>query len=119
MKTNTNTPPETLTDLLSLRGLLRVSLDASGIERSNDEQLADIVAAVERSRDWVLSSLPAYRDVGSASRYATKKRESWEALLADLRADRFTDDGLIIWESSRASRQVWEWCQLLELMQQR
>lgn len=109
----------TITDLLSLRPLLRVSFDTSGVQRSNDEQLSDITAAVERRSDWVLSSLAPYSDVGSASKYAKRKRVDFETLIADLTHDRFDDDGLIIWEGSRASRKVSEWLLLLELCAER
>jgi len=117
MSTNTKTP--TATDLLSLRPYLRVSFDKSGRERSNDEQLDAIETAADDNPTWVLSSLPAYRDVGSASNYAKRRRVDFDALVADLTHDTFTDDGLIIWEGSRATRKVSEWLTLLELLADR
>lgn len=105
--------------ILTLREYLRVSHDASGRERSNAEQHDDNLGAVEREPRWQLSDLPAYRDVGSASRYAKKARGDFNQLVRDLAADRFPDDGLLIWESSRGSRRVAEWVTLLELCAER
>jgi site-specific DNA recombinase len=96
------------------REYLRVSFDASGRERSNDEQHGENVAAFADVRFG-----KPYRDTGSASRHAHKRRDDFEALLADLAADRFGAALLVLWESSRGSRKVGEWVQLIELCEQR
>lgn len=63
-----------------------------------------------------------YTDDGiSASRYARKKRDDFAKLVADLesgssgRDSAFGADVLMLWESSRGSRQVGEWVSLIEL----
>jgi site-specific DNA recombinase len=107
------TKPSTLT----AREYLRISLDKSGRERSNDEQHDDN----ERFRAEIGARLlgAPYRDNGSASRYATKARGDFDQLVADLKADRFGADLLHMWESSRGSRRVGEWVMLIELCEER
>lgn len=95
----------------------RVSKDASGIERSNDEQHDDNVAGAA-DEDITLIGTP-YRDKARASRSSKAKRVDFDALLADLRADTFDADVLVMWESSRGSRRVGEWCTLLDLLEDR
>jgi site-specific DNA recombinase len=100
------------------REYLRVSLDRSGRERSQDEQHRDNErAAAERG----ITLGGAYRENGSASasRYATKRRDAFDRLLADLERDRFGADVLVLWESSRGSRSVGEWVRLIELAEAR
>lgn len=92
------------------REILRVSYDKSGRERSNEEQQGDNRAAWP-GWEW----LDHYSDVGSASRYATKRRGDFDRLMADLRAERFGADVLVMWENSRGSRRVGEWVELIEL----
>jgi DNA invertase Pin-like site-specific DNA recombinase len=95
---------------------LRVSLDRSGHARSTDEQRADNERAVAEQPGWTL--VETYRDDNrSASRYARKVREDYARLLGDLERGAF--DLLILWESSRGSRKVSEWCRLIELCQER
>jgi DNA invertase Pin-like site-specific DNA recombinase len=101
---------------LELVEYLRVSVDDSGRERSNDEQHDDNATGAGRIGAKVSSSI--YSDVGSASRYATKVRGGFDRLVADLRSGRFTADGIVLWESSRGSRKVSEWCELLELLEE-
>ena len=86
----------TTTALRTAREYLRVSMDRSGRERSNDEQHADNQREAE-ANGWALGE--HYADVGSASRYATKARGNFETLVADLAADRFGAEVLILWES--------------------
>ncbi|WP_053207361.1 recombinase family protein [Jiangella muralis] len=52
----------------------------------------------------------------SASRYATKVREGYDELMGDLLNGRFTDDVLVLWESSRGSRRVGEWVLLIDVL---
>jgi site-specific DNA recombinase len=63
----------------------------------------------------------AYREAGSASasRYGRKTRDAFSRLLADLAADRFGAQVLILWESSRGSRKVGEWVQLIDMCERR
>lgn len=98
------------------RELLRVSKDKSGRERSNEEQHTDNARAADR-RKWTLGE--PYRDVGSASRFARKVRADFTRLMADLGANRFGADVLILWESSRGSRKLSEWVALIELCETR
>jgi DNA invertase Pin-like site-specific DNA recombinase len=107
------TTPSTVT----AREYLRVSLDRSGRERSNDEQHDDN----HRFRAEIGATLVGapYRDNGSASRYATKARGDFGQLLTDLSADRFGADLLSMWESSRGSRRVGEWVDLIDLCEER
>src|SRR5262245_36713518 len=94
------------------REYLRVSLDRSGRERSILEQHDDN-QRMAAERGWTLGG--PYRDKGSASRYAVKARGDFDTLTADLRTDRFAADVLVLWESSRGSRRVAEWVDLIEL----
>lgn len=100
------------------RDYLRVSLDRSGRARSLAEQHADHQRVAEE-RGWVLDE-ESYRDASvSASRYSRKSRDDFARLIADLEADRFGAQVLMIWESSRGSRRVGEWVNLLELCERR
>lgn len=94
------------------RPYVRVSQDSSGRERSPEEQLDDLVSDAATNQ-WQLVD-PPYRDVGSASRYQTKARKGFAALVTDLAADRFGADVLMIWEPRRGSRKVSEWLALIE-----
>jgi len=100
------------------REYLRVSLDRSGRARSLDEQHADN-ERVAGEQGWTLEDC-TYRDESvSASRYSRKARDGFDALIEDLEHDRFSAQVLMIWESSRGSRRVGEWVNLLELCEQR
>lgn len=99
---------------LTAREYLRVSKDKSGRAKStteqHDENMPEIAAF-----GWALHPDP-YTDVNkSASRYAEKDRDDFLRLIADLRADTFGADILSLWESSRGSRQVGEWVEMLDL----
>lgn len=98
------------------REYLRVSLDKSGRERSIDEQHDDNRRDAE-AHGWTLGE--PYRDRASASRYAKNGRNGYDRLIADLEADRFAADVLVIWESSRGSRRVSEWARLIDLCEDR
>jgi DNA invertase Pin-like site-specific DNA recombinase len=109
----TATPTSTVT---LAREYLRVSYDKSGRERSNDEQHGDNERdAAEHG--WKLGK--PYRDTGSASRHASKRRADFDRLVADLEADQFGAQVLILWESSRGSRRLSEWAVFLELLEER
>jgi DNA invertase Pin-like site-specific DNA recombinase len=98
---------------LVAREYLRVSFDRSGRERSNGEQHDDNRSA------WPYRFEMHYSDTVSASRYSTKVRGDWLVLMGDLRADRFGADVLVLWESSRGSRKVGEWVELIDLCEER
>jgi site-specific DNA recombinase len=96
------------------REYLRVSKTADGRERSIPDQQDD-----NRDR-WPNRNFgDHYRDRGSASRYATKARGDFDALLEDLRHDRFGANELMLWEPSRGSRKVGEWVELIDLCELR
>jgi DNA invertase Pin-like site-specific DNA recombinase len=83
-----------------------------------DEQHADH-ERVAGELGWLLDG-DSYRDASvSASRYSRKSREGFDRLVADLEQDRFGAQVLMIWESSRGSRRVGEWVNLLELCERR
>lgn len=106
-----------MTSTRNAREYLRVSLDRSGHGRSLDEQHTDNERAAAE-HGWTLGS--AYRDESvSASRYSQKARDGFAALVADLGSGRFGADVLVIWESSRGSRRVTEWVELIELCEKR
>lgn len=117
MSTSTLNPlvnaPETATTAIPY---LRVSMDRSGRERSTTEQDAELGPAAE-AHGWVYG--PKYTDQGSASRYATKRRDDYTRLIADLTADTFGAHVLMLWEFSRGSRDVGEWATLLDLCAKR
>lgn len=105
-----------MTEPRKAREYLRVSLDRSGRERSQDEQHAENAAAV-KALGWTLGT--AYRESGSASRYAGKARGVFDRLMRDLETGRFNADALVLWESSRGSRDVGEWVKLIEACERR
>jgi DNA invertase Pin-like site-specific DNA recombinase len=98
------------------REYLRVSRDKSGRERSPEEQHGDHQFAASE-RGWSLGK--AYKDIGSASKYAAKARQGFDKLVADLAADQFGAQILILWEGSRGSRRTNEWVNLIELCEDR
>ena len=94
------------------REYLRVSLDRSGRQRSLEEQHKDNERAAS-SRGWSLGE--PYRDNSvSASRYSRKARGGFAELMADIDAGRFDAEVLMLWESSRGSRRVGEWAELID-----
>lgn len=100
------------------REYLRVSKDASsGRERSNTEQHDDNVDVC--AAEGITLAADPYRDTARASRSSTAVRAGFDQLVADLTDDRFDADALVLWESSRGSRRVGEWCSLLDLLEDR
>lgn len=95
------------------REYLRVSQDRSGRLQSPAEQHADNERAAG-SNGWMLGD--PYAEIGavSASRYSVKARAAFDDLRADLDAGTFGARVLILWESSRGSRKVGEWVDLIE-----
>lgn len=104
---------------LSVREYLRVSKDRQQTGKSPDQQHDENVQSIER-QGWSLHADPPYRDTDrSASRFATKAREDFKRLIDDLERDAFGADVLAIWESSRGSRRVGEWVDLVDLCKER
>lgn len=100
------------------REYLRVSKDRSGRGRSIEEQHTDNQQDMHRLGGRLHPD--QYRDLSiSASRYSTKTRDDFDRLMADLDAGRFGADYLLLWESSRGSRKVGEWVELIELCERR
>jgi len=95
------------------REYLRVSKDRSGRARSVGEQHQDN-ERVAAERGVILGSPYAENGAVSASRYGTQVRGGFALLLGDLRAGRFGAGELWLWESSRGSRKVSEWVELVE-----
>ncbi|MFI8091612.1 recombinase family protein [Streptomyces sp. NPDC086080] len=104
----------TTTQQLTGREYLRVSKKKG---QSCDEQHADNIRSAETHR-IVISAAPYIDDGISASKYGRKKRGDFARLVKDLTSGAFTDDVLIIWESSRGSRKVSEWAYLIELCEE-
>ncbi|MEV6912810.1 recombinase family protein [Amycolatopsis sp. NPDC051071] len=104
------------TGVILAREYLRVSRDKSGEERSQEEQHEENQEAAA-DLGWSLGD--PYRDTGSASEYAQKARGDFAQMVADLRADRFGAQILIIWESSRLSREVTGWVEMIDLCARR
>ncbi|MGW4106663.1 recombinase family protein [Streptomyces sp. NPDC004976] len=79
--------------------------------------------AAAAEQGWTLGE-PYIDDGRSASRYATRRRDDFDRLVADLqsgptgRQSAFGADILMLWESSRGSRQVGEWVSFIELCEQ-
>ena len=94
------------------REYLRVSLDRSGRQKSNTEQHDENNIGCEEHGIDLLAE--AYSDVGSASR-GKAKRDDFERLCAELRGSTFGAEVLVLWESSRGSRTVGEWCTLIDI----
>jgi site-specific DNA recombinase len=97
--------------------------DAKGGTSIND-QGSDNAAAAD-DNDWKLHGTPYIDDGLSASRYAKKRRDDFEQLVADLRSgptgreSAFGADILMLWESSRGSRKVGEWVSFIELCEEK
>lgn len=91
--------------------------------RSIDDQGRDNQLAADE-QDWSLG-VPYVDDGRSASRYARRRRDDFDRLVADLqtgpsgRESAFGADILMLWESSRGSRQVGEWVSFIELCEQK
>lgn len=100
------------------RPYARVSKDRSGRLRSPEQQLDEMTE--DAGRCGIRLAKPYIeRKAVSASRYSTEEREAFDELISDLAAGRFDADILYLWESSRGSRRVSEWCVLLELLEER
>lgn len=88
----------------------RVSKDRRRNERSVTDQ-DDANREVCADEGWSVAETYTDND-RSASRFATKAREDWPRLLADLHDGQF--DVLVLWESSRGDRKLAMWAALLD-----
>ncbi|MCQ4193853.1 recombinase family protein [Streptomyces parvulus] len=88
------------------REYLRVSKGKGRTARSITDQHRDNLAAEGDHGPWSWGE--AYRDTGSASKYATKTRDDFERLLSDLGTGAFgpAGDVLVLWEVSRLARET-------------
>ena len=100
------------------REYLRVSYDRSGRERSVTEQHDDNARHAD-GRGVRLGAPYREERAVSASRYSQRTRDAFVELLDDLKADRFGASELWLWESSRGSRKVGEWVELIDLAEKR
>jgi DNA invertase Pin-like site-specific DNA recombinase len=95
------------------REYLRVSADRTGNLESPQRQ-HEVNERHADSNGWELGEAYAELQAVSASRYSTKTRAAFDRLAADLASGAFGAEILILWESSRGSRKVGEWVQLIE-----
>lgn len=105
---------------LVAREYLRVSKADGETERSDstDQQHDENERAVQR-QGWELHP-KAFEDIDkSASRYSRKVRKGFKDLVEALEDGTFGADVLVLWESSRGSRRVGEWVDLIDLCAQR
>ncbi|MFJ5266192.1 recombinase family protein [Streptomyces sp. NPDC088387] len=88
------------------REYLRVSKGKGRTARSITDQHTDNIASELEHGPWTWGE--AYRDTGSASRYASRTRDDFDQLLADLESGAFGEPGdvLVLWEISRLSREM-------------
>ncbi|MFB8181406.1 recombinase family protein [Streptomyces sp. NPDC055966] len=88
------------------REYLRVSKGKGKTARSITDQHRDNIAAEADHGPWTWGE--PYKDTGSASTYATKTRDDFEKLLADLTSGAFGDPGdvLVLWGVSRLARET-------------
>lgn len=101
------------------RDYRRVSIDRFKRAKSTRQQ-GDENAEIRPAFGVAHCGLPDYIDDDrSASRYARRRREDFDQLIADLEHDTFGANVLHLWESSRGSRQVKEWVYMLELLEKR
>ncbi|WP_217552027.1 recombinase family protein [Streptomyces sp. GbtcB6] len=88
------------------REYLRVSKGKGRTARSISDQHRENLAAEVDHGPWTWGE--PYTDTGSASKFATKIRDDFEKLLADLESGEFGEPGdvLSLWEISRLARET-------------
>ncbi|MFJ8023004.1 recombinase family protein [Streptomyces sp. NPDC096311] len=88
------------------REYLRVSKGKGRIARSITDQHRDNVSAEQEHGPWTWGE--AYRDTGSASKFARKGRDDFDRLMSDLQSKDFGEPGtvLVLWEISRLARET-------------
>ena len=97
--------------MIAARDYLRVSKDPRGVSASKEQQHAE---NVETWTDFEFGA--SYDDTESASSFQRRDRAGFDRLVADLECDVFGAQLLVLWESSRGSRKVGEWTDLLDLL---
>ncbi|MFF1603626.1 recombinase family protein [Streptomyces mirabilis] len=88
------------------REYLRVSKGKGRKARSINDQHTDNLASEMDHGPWTWGE--PYRDTGSVSKYATRARDDFERLLADLTSGGFGTPGdvFVLWEISRLAREA-------------
>jgi site-specific DNA recombinase len=104
--------------MATAREYLRVSADKSGRMRSVEDQHTDNLRTAD-AEGWTIGEPYVEKGAVSASRYTRKTRPGFDALVADVKADRFGADILILWEPSRGSRRLSVWAAFLEELEDR
>lgn len=97
------------------REYLRVSKGRGRSARSITDQHTDNLASEAEHGPWTWGE--AYRDTGSASRYASRARDDFDKLMSDLETGAFGEPGdvLVLWEISRLSREMGVGTRIVEL----
>ncbi|MEU1596143.1 recombinase family protein [Streptomyces sp. NPDC005708] len=97
------------------REYLRVSKGRGRMARSIADQHTENLAAEDDFGPWTWGE--AYRDTGSASKFARKARDDFEKLLNDLRSQAFGNPGdvLVLWEISRLARETGKGVEIVDL----
>lgn len=75
--------------------------ESKGKQKSVDDQVSLGLRAIAARPDWTHAG--TYDDGSSASRFATKARQDWERLAADLAGHKL--DVLVVWEITRGTRE--------------
>jgi DNA invertase Pin-like site-specific DNA recombinase len=70
-----------------------------------------------QAESWVFGKPYLESGAVSASRYSSKARPGFDALVADVKAGRFGADVLMLWEPSRGSRRLSVWAAFLEALE--
>ena len=94
----------------------RVSDDRNGRSKSPEEQDEENRAACA-DEGWAVRAAYTEPESASASRFATKARDEWERLSADLKAGKF--GVVVVWETSRSSRRMAPFVELLDACRER
>ncbi|MFD8261668.1 recombinase family protein [Streptomyces griseoluteus] len=102
----TTTTLRIASDVATAREYLRVSKGRGKTARSITDQHAENLNAADEHGPWTWGE--PYKDTGSASKYATRVRDDFERLLADLTSGAFGEPGdiLVLWEVSRLARET-------------
>ena len=115
----TTTTPRVTTDVATAREYRRVSKGKGKVARSLDRQHAENLNAADEHGPWTWGA--PYLDTGSASKYATKSRDGFDELMADLESGAFGGPGdiLVLWEVSRLSREMEAGNRIIKLCERR
>ncbi|MEV0478361.1 recombinase family protein [Streptomyces prunicolor] len=105
----------TATRTRTAREYARSSKGKGNRSKSTNDQHTANLAAEQEFGPWTWGE--AYADTGSASKYATKNRDDFDRLTADLASGDFGAPGdvLVMWEISRLSREMGIGVKLIDL----